>query len=439
MSDYRALAAATVTLRNLLSDAIRVMPGARVRMGPPQELPSHEVADGLVSLFLYRVQPNATWRNEELPFRRADGSLARKPQLAVDAHFLVSFYGDDERQVANRLLGLTLAAVHTHAYPPIQFIPGAETSEDEALASGVDRLLAGSGLEHQRHALYFTPQPMSHDELTKLWAIFAHIPYVPSIAYVGTVLLIETLDDAVPELPVARTAFAINEASAPSITQVSPGLVAASSSARIVLQGSDLDAKGLRARFDRDIEIEPTRASATEAEFRLPAELMPGARVVDVVVPAARGAGVWISEPLSFLLQPTLLAVVVDPAGGTSAGSTSAGGDRPMLDVRFAPAPRIAQQARILLYARDRHAAPRSADPVASDTGAEQGSGRRAWAFDLTVDPQAGGALRVEVPVDPGSYLVRLEIGGVGSPLVVETDPESPRYGTFIGPTVSVP
>ncbi len=416
MSDYRALAAATVTLRNLLADAIRVIPGARVRTGPPQELPGHEVADGLVNIFLYRVQPNATWRNEELPFRRADGSLARKPQLAVDAHLLISFYGDDERQVTNRLLGLTLAAIHTHAYPPVHFMPGAESSEDEALASGVDSLLAGSGLERQHHPLYFTPQPMSHDELTKLWAIFAHIPYVPSIAYVGTVLLIETLEDGVPDLPVTHPVLSFDEVEAPSISRVSPGLVAASPSARIVVEGRGLDTPGLRARFDRDLEVEPLRSAANEAEFRVPAELAPGARLIELVVPDARGAGKRISEPRSFLLQPSLLAVAVDPGQGSGEERSV-----PMLEVRFAPQPRVAQQVRLLLYSRSR-----------SETS------RGAWAFDLTVDPQSGGAFRVEVPVDPGRYLVRIEVGGVASALITETDPASPRHETIVGPEVSV-
>jgi len=78
VSDYRAIAAVTATLQNLLTEAIKeAVPGASVMIGPPRDYSSHEVAEGRVNIFLYKVFPNMTWRNEELPFRRPDGTLIR--------------------------------------------------------------------------------------------------------------------------------------------------------------------------------------------------------------------------------------------------------------------------------------------------------------------------------------------------------------------------
>src|SRR4028119_2199144 len=104
MSDYRAVAAATLTLQNMLLDAIQeAMPGATVKTGPPEVRPPEEVGEGLINVFLFKVEPNKVWRNEDLPTRLSDGSIVRKPVLAVDIHYLLSFYGDARRKIPSLL------------------------------------------------------------------------------------------------------------------------------------------------------------------------------------------------------------------------------------------------------------------------------------------------------------------------------------------------
>ncbi len=57
MSDYRAIAAATQTLQNLLLEAIReAVPGATVKTGPPEVRPPEEVGEGLINIFLFKVE-----------------------------------------------------------------------------------------------------------------------------------------------------------------------------------------------------------------------------------------------------------------------------------------------------------------------------------------------------------------------------------------------
>jgi hypothetical protein len=41
--------------------------------------------------------------------------------------------------------------------------------------------------------------------------------------------------------------------------------------------------------------------------------------------------------------------------------------------------------------------------------------------------------------VRAGDYLVRLQVDGAESPLLVDTDPNSPTFNQFVGPLVTIP
>ena len=85
---------------------------------------SSRLCSGLINVFLYKTEPNPIWRNEELPWRRSDGTVIRRPQLAIDLYYLLSFYGDDEKQIPNLLLGAALAALHAEPHPHPDHVPG---------------------------------------------------------------------------------------------------------------------------------------------------------------------------------------------------------------------------------------------------------------------------------------------------------------------------
>ncbi len=89
MSNHLALATVTATLRYMLQDRIQqAVPGAQVRTVRPDVIAKEQQARG-VNLYLYQVTPNATFRNVDLATRRSDGTLAQRPVMAVDAHYLI--------------------------------------------------------------------------------------------------------------------------------------------------------------------------------------------------------------------------------------------------------------------------------------------------------------------------------------------------------------
>jgi hypothetical protein len=65
-----------------------------------------------INVFLYQISPNAALRNQDLPTRTHDNKLLRKPQAAVDLHYLLTFYGDYSTLEPQRLLGAATLALH---------------------------------------------------------------------------------------------------------------------------------------------------------------------------------------------------------------------------------------------------------------------------------------------------------------------------------------
>src|SRR5689334_1986489 len=195
MSNYLAVATVTGTLQHVLSQAASVVPGAKVSTTRPDGA-SPAAKEPAINVFLYQVTLNAAYRNCDLPIRRANGTLVQRPQTALTLHYLLSFYGDENNFEPQRLLGA--AARQLHSRPLL-------TQQDitQTLANPpYDTLLATSNLADQADFIRFTPLGLSLEELSKLWSIFFQSPYVLSVAYQASAVLIETDDTAQPALPV---------------------------------------------------------------------------------------------------------------------------------------------------------------------------------------------------------------------------------------------
>jgi hypothetical protein len=186
MSNSLAIATVTVTLRQLLQPSLqRAVPGAMARSMRPDL-----AAAVRVNLFLYQVAPNAAHRNDDLPTRGADGRLHARPRAAVDLLYLISCYGADDTLEPQRLLGATVATLH--AWP---LLPSAEIA---AAIAAEPVTLSGSDLGGQAEVIRITMEPLSTEELSRLWSTFGSVPYVLSVAYRVSAVLVEP--DLLPEV-----------------------------------------------------------------------------------------------------------------------------------------------------------------------------------------------------------------------------------------------
>ena len=418
MSDYRVVAAVMATVQNMLQDAIgEAVPGAVVRTGPPEEEAPDQVAEGLVKVFLFRVEPNPTMRNAELPVRGPDGGVVKQPQMAVNLDILLSFYGNERRKIPYLLLGLSLAALHAEPYPSIRHMPRTSAAGGNGSPDPVSASLAGSGLELQSHALRLSLLPLGHDEL---FPLFSHIPFVMSVAYRAQVVLIEPFATPEPALPVRRADFFMPPQSPPLLERVEPALLPWSASAEVVLSGQALSAgaeggRGPRVLFD-ELEAEPRPESGGRLRCFLPDGLQAGMHLVRVVRSAGGGEG-------SPDVESNPLALAVEPVVREASARVGEDGAGVELRVDFAPEVWATTPVVVLL------------NPV-SDAGSDTaGGGRpsRAYAVRGRVEPTAPDRVELEVDVEPGNYLVRLQVDGVTSRLATGPD------GAFDAPRVEIP
>lgn len=416
MSNALAVAAVTRTLRNLLTTITSAdysglpddtRPTAEIEV---TTLPLDRVRNGdgasqhnQLNLFLYHAEPNTAWRNMDMPLQVRDGETGRPP-LALNLYYILTAYGqDDSELVAHVLLGTAMRILHDH--------PVLGRAE-------IRTALAPSELDAQFERVHVTPQPVSLDEVSKLWTGFQS-EYRLSAAYQVSVVLIESRRRPAAPLPVLRRGEADRGPVAvatpgPSLTAVTafedPSLAVQPPHGKpgaelgdvIVLSGNNLGDESLvvrlrHLRLDVSADLQPEAARTdTELRARLPAPDWPG-------VPAAWPAGCYtielVGQPpgrlLPFCLGPTLagLAPATQPTGPFD------------LTVSCRPQIRPEQRVSVLLGARE-------LTPASISTPA---------------DPDSPTTITAPVPtLPPGEYVVRLRVDGADSvPIDFSTTPAS--------------
>ena len=414
MSNQLAIAAVTRTLRNLLNGVITSYEGLPDDSRPTGEirvttLPLDRVRDGngnnagnQVNLFLYHAEPNPAWRNMDIPRQVRPGENGHPP-LALNLYYIVTAYGqEDSELIAHVLLGTAMSILHDHAV-----LSRAEIRDALAL----------SELDSQVDQVKITPQPVSLDEVSKLWTGFQS-EYRLSAAYQVSVVLIESTRATRTPLPVLRRgsddrgpqAVASPSPYIEGVQQIlDPDIEDRSLSRKpsaelgdtLVLAGSNLGGGGLTARFHNIRLEEPIERSPlpgnTETELQV---TLPGTDE-DSQVPSLWPAGIytisllvqrpnlpaWTTNRAPFALAPTILNI--DPTSATVA-------DLPLsLEVTCIPQVRNNQRAVLLFGDREIPLENNETPPA---------------------DPAAPATLVFVVDnVLPGEYVLRLRVDGVDS------------------------
>jgi hypothetical protein len=411
MSNYLAIATVSAALRQVISDAVTAdVPTADTKVthvrpgGEPAATPTTGV-----NVYLYAVTPNAALRNGDLPTRRGDGSPVRKPEAAIDLHYLLTFYGDDAELETHRLLGSVVRTLHA-----------APTLPRDKLREAVTHLtwLAGSDMADSVQAVRLTPVSLSLEELSKLWSILFQTPYALSAAYRASVVLIEGEESPMAALPVRERTVVAAPFRQPVVERVENAggagepIVATST---LVLTG-----RGLRGDVTR-VHVGVAGAEATPTELRdtrivvplasVPASgLRAGVQGIGVVherllgIPPAPHAGPQ-SNVAAFVLRPVVDAVAHAPAPDPEHPAT--------VSVTLSPTVGKTQRAVLLLNelggarAHSFAAARRNAD---------------AKTITFAIDD-----------VDAATYLVRVQVDGAESPLVADA------AGAITQPQVVIP
>ena len=405
MSSPLAIAAVTATLRNVLHSGLNDDVSGTAVTTRPLDLARADVdSDSQVNLFLYHLLPNAAWRNQNVPWRTRPGENGHAP-LALDLYYLLTaFYGQNEDSMdgttdptrllgSHRLLGRAMGLLHDHML-----------LDTEAVNLNLPALDRTEEPYTQVESVRITPQPLSLDEMSKLWSSF-QTEYRPSAAYAVSVVLIESARPRRAALPVLRRGsddrgayvFPIRS---PFLNEVvlPQGRPAALLGDEMLLRGTNLDRAGLRARFEHERLEEPLERS-------LPASTNPAVLAVELPDPAgdasvvsAWPAGVYllsliVEEPDVPAWRSNAVPFALAPQLESRSPATAPAGD---VTLTLTCVPQVRDEQRVVLLFGEREVAPEGvttpADPTAATT--------------LTFLVEAA---------TPGTYVLRLRIDGVDS------------------------
>lgn len=414
MSADLAIATATAALGQMLQEAVgAVLPAAKVTKARPAAGGSGLPAVG-VNVFLYQVGPNPTARSLDTPTRDAAGNTRLKPVTGVNLHYLLSFYGDDLLMEPQRLLGVVISTLHSRPLLTRKLIR-------DTIANPQLGFLAGSALAEQAELVRLTPEPLTLDELSKLWSVFFQTPYSLSVAYQGSVVMVESDETPSPALPVRTRNLYVVPINRPRIERA---VAAANPQASIVtgsvlaITGDNLLGKTTVVRVG-GVVIAPDKSEPSRIELTLPAalptELRAGALGVIVEHPVDMGTPPVAHTGLSSNVAPLILHPRVT---APSVSSVSGTGTDPRNATVTAPvSPTVGARQRVELLLNE-----------TTDVAA------KAYAFAAAERVADTDSLDIPVTaVKAGTYLVRLQVDGAASPL--DLDPASPTFG----PTVTIP
>lgn len=432
MSNHLAVAATTRTLAQLLDGPLsRDVPGAHCNPGRP-DVPLSEDAEPEARLFLYRVEPNASWRTTALPTRSSTGGLLERPQIGLTLNYLLGFVGSESTLEPQRMLG---SVVRTLAAHPLLSRADIEAMVAAALIEDPQHPLALTDLAEQPETVRINPLPLTLDELAGLWSGFGDAPYRLSVAYEASVVVLTAEEPPTRALPVRTRHLVATTILRPTIA----GAEAAQGAFEPVQVGTTLVITGTQLRGAESTTVgfgavevtpDPGLTTGNRVEVVVPGTVRAGVTGVRIIhrrllgePPAERLAGQSGTHPV--VVHPRVLplapgavhGVEVDPDTDRRSGSIA---------VSLEPAVGSAQHVTLLLNA------------------APGGSGQ-SYVFederrDREGDPEQTPDLDIPFAgVEAGTYLLRISVDGAETPLAVDGVAGSPTEGQYVGPTVVVP
>jgi hypothetical protein len=271
MSSPLAIGAVSAVLRNLLDNGIVdvgvPIGSVGVSAVAPDTIDLNDTnSTPSLNVFMYRTSRNIGWENAAFPARNSRGEPISNQPLALNLHYLVTAYGDNDFE-AEILLGYAMQLLHERPVldrPAIRRALGPATL-DASILPPAFQALSVSDLAEQIESITVTQEPIDSEEMSRLWSAFQS-NYRPTAAYVVTVVLIETRSPVSSGLPVLSRGPVDPVTNRERGVVVTPGLVppyptietarapdrnpAAVLGDTITLRGHHLDGTAVNVRFE---------------------------------------------------------------------------------------------------------------------------------------------------------------------------------------------
>ncbi|OEY66751.1 DUF4255 domain-containing protein [Marinobacter sp. X15-166B] len=402
MSTPAAMATVTATLQHLLAN---VVPGAAVTTQPPSTARNGGNGEQL-NIFLYSTYYNTAFSNAPMPGETRHGEHAYPPMPLVLRYLITAYGANDDDISGQQLMGQAMSLLHDHPLLGPTDIVG---------------IIPDSNLHQQIERIRITPDVLTLDDMSKLWASFQSAEYRLSTGYEVSVVLIESTRAGRAPLPV------LTRGEQDQGVDVVPEPSALLSGVRYANQKPGAELGDIITLLGEQLSTEHTRVRLLHPRLADPIEIQPQAGFneteMDVQLPALADdaqlgfnwpAGfytlnlvkqfpdtpAWLSNPLSMPLSPQIetLTPTTAPAGDV------------VLSIECLP--QIKTDQPVALLFSDQIVAPDAvvtpADPTATST------------LTFTVRNAVARAT---------PYVVRLRVDGVDS-IPVDFSAATPQFAT---------
>jgi len=324
VSDFLAVAGVSAVLKSILDDALSGTDLSTALGAPPvvTALPPDRILSATgsnevpqINLFLYHVNTNPAWRNNELPWYDSSGQRVRNAPLPLNLHYFLTTYGPGEFD-SEILLGWAMQVLHetpilTRTLMQAKLNDLANPGGGNPVSSEI-KAIATTTLPEQIELVRITPEVLTMDDLSKLWTAF-QARYRTTAAYQASVVLIQSKQPTRSALPVQTRNIQVETFAAPVIDSIPTPALAAGET--LVVLGRNFlgdDPSATKLVFDGGAGLVPDVVQGAAVKLALPATLLAGRRLVQVSrdvefgAPAVSRPG-FQSNPATFTLQPTLL------------------------------------------------------------------------------------------------------------------------------------
>lgn len=310
MAGVTAIQGVDDTLKQLATDAVTALtPRPRITVGPLDA----DASDLRLNWFLYRIAPNAAYRNMEPP--QTGTTTARgRPPLALELHYLLTAFpaaatgnaDGDQEQFAHAGLAAVMRALHGNGIVP---------AADPAVPASAKPLV---------EPLRISLEALDLDAVTKLWTA-ASEPLRLSVGYLVSLVVVDSPEQHVPGPPVHERRVVAVPSMGPRLTDVTPSRGSAATTFTVAVEGLTAGAAFTLAPEEGDpsgggtgwvpTNVASAGTNRVELRFARPA-LRPGPRRLDVVATESglRTGG----DSIGVTLVPT----VTGPTATAAAGST---------------------------------------------------------------------------------------------------------------------
>lgn len=282
-----------------------------------------------LNIFLYQVNENPAFRNDEDPRRSVSGAYG-SPPLALELGYLLTSYGGQTEirpapplgpLAAESLAELDSQFILADAMRVLHDIPIINRRTQKQQPPG--GALLDPGLQTEFESLRIAPRSLNLDELSKLWTALKH-DFQRSVAYDVSVIRIEQRRPVVAGGPVLNRGIMVQPKTVlgPSLDGLDPDFAGADDP--VTLMGSGLDdptlqvfvSDALGTGFPETPQLVSVVAGPKGLQFSImndPTHFMPGPKLVELRVTTSPGHTVSSNSVLLKLLPK--VSSVVPPTG----------------------------------------------------------------------------------------------------------------------------